>query len=444
MIILNKILWAITTILIIYSGIYFTKKLNYVQLRIKQLFSSFSKDEKNTSTLRTLTLSLGSRIGVGSLAGVALAIYYGGVGSIFWMCIITILTAPNSLVESTLAVLYREKDGDLYKGGPSFYINKGLNLKYLASIYAVLIIITYVLGFLSIQTNTMTIYINDFININKTIIGFIISLISFIIFLKGTKYITKFTSYIVPIMSLFYIIVSVIVVLNNIQEIPNIIYFTLKDALNFKAFNSGLITSLIVGSQRGIFATECGIGTGAIASGTSTTNNPIKQGMIQLIGVYFSTFIICMSTAIIIITSPYKEVIKNEINGIEITNFAFNYHLGSFGYITLILLIFFFAFSTIVSGYYYGESNLKYLIKNANNKNLFIFKFTTFIILVIGSIIKSSILWNTIDILAAILSIINVTSILLLKKEVISEWNNYRRSIKLDRKRLGSNFKRRI
>jgi AGCS family alanine or glycine:cation symporter len=444
MIILNKILWGITTILIIYSGIYFTKKLNYVQFNIKKLFSSFSREKDGISSFATLTLSLGSRIGVGSLAGVALSIYYGGIGSIFWMCIITILTAPNSLVESTLAVIYREKDVDIYKGGPSFYINKGLNRKHLANIYAILIIIAYVGGFLSIQTNTMTLYIHDLTNINKTIIGLVISLISLIIFLRGTKYITKFTSYLVPVMSIFYIVISIIVIVNNLEQIPSIIYSIVKEAFNIKSFNYGLVTSIIIGAQRGIFATECGIGTGAIASGTSSTKSPIKQGMIQLIGVYFSTFVICMSTALIILTSPYTKTIKDKINGIEMTNFAFNYHLGSFGYVTLILLIFFFAFSTIISGYYYGESNLKYLLKKTSNKVLLMFQFMTFIILVLGSIIKSSILWNTIDILVAILSIINVSSCFLLRQKVFNEWNNYRKVLKDDRKRLGFNFKRRI
>jgi len=421
----NKLLWSITTILMIYNGIYFTFKLKGIQFRFKDIFKSLKKSNSDDtiSPFETLTMALAGRIGVGSLAGVALSIYVGGVGTIFWMWVTALICAPNAFSESVLGVLYHKKDNDIYVGGPSYYINYGLKKKKLSKLYAFLIIITYIFGFLSIQSNTITKAITDVVNIDPIIIGIIITLVTSFIIFSGVKGIAKVTSALVPVMSLIFILVSLFIIGINIDKIPNVIVGIVKHAFNFKALGMGIFSTFIIGLQRGIFSNEAGIGTGAIASSISN-DNPVKQGLLQVLGIYFTTLAICTITAFVIILSDYNTLILNDINGIEITNYAFSFFVGKLGNITVIISIILFAFSTIVAGYYYGESNLKFLVKN--DKYTFILKIVTLFMLLISSVVSSNILWNFVDIFVAILGIINIISIFYLRKDIIKEVKNYK------------------
>ena len=422
---INAIIWVIATIFLVVCGLYYTFKLKFVQFNFKKIISSLRKshsDNNGISPFKTLTLSLAARIGVGSLAGIALGIYNGGVGVVFWIWLSSLIILPNSFVESTLAVIYHEKDGDYYIGGPAYYISKGLKLKKLAIIYAIIVFLCYIGGFLAIQSNTIATSIKTYMNISPIITGIIVASVSYLIIFRGLKRIANFTSFMVPIMGIVYVIIALIVIITKIDMIPSIISNIIKEAFNFKAFGWGIISSIIIGFQRGIFSSEAGMGTGAIASGTSDTKYPSKQGYIQMLGVYFTTFIICTSTVFVILTSNINFGDFTNPNGIEITLRALNSHLGVFGTIVLIFTIIAFAFSTIISGYYYGESNLKYLDKKMNNKKIHILNIVVAIILFYGAIANPKILWNTVDIGAGILAIINCFSIIMLynviKKEV--------------------------
>lgn len=432
---INKILWAIATVLIISSGIYFSIKLNGVQFKFKDIFKSLKKDNKNSENItpfQTLSMALAGRIGVGSLAGVALSIYIGGIGTIFWMWITAFLCAPNAFSEGLLGVLYHEKDGDnVHVGGPSFYIKKGLNKKKLANIYAVLIIVTYVFGFLSIQSNTITRSITEVIEIEPIVIGVIITILTALIIFRGATGIIKASSKLVPIMSIIYIGSALFIILSNINKLPMLFLNIIIEAFNFKALGMGVFSSFIIGIQRGIFSNEAGIGTGAIASATTDTNNSVKQGLLQILGVYFTTLVICTLTALVIMLSDYSVLDLVDINGIEITNFAFSYFIGTFGRITIIFSIILFAFSTIVAGYYYGESNLKFL--NRNPKLVIILKISTLMILLFSSVISATFLWNFVDAFVAILGIINIISLFYLQKDIVKEWKNYKVIRKYDK-----------
>lgn len=430
MIYLNKICWSIATILLVGCGIYYTFKLNFIQFSFKEMIKSLknkSKKENSVSPFETLSLALAARIGVGSLAGIAIGIYSGGIGVIFWIWMSSLFTIPNTFVESLLAVLYRQKDGDFYKGGPAYYISKGLGYNRLAIIYAIVISICYLGGFLAIQANTISASISNFTNIPNYITGIIVSIISFLIIYKGLKSITKFTSKLVPIMGIGYLLICVAVIFLNIKLIPTLFINIVKEAFNIKALGFGVLSSFIIGIQRGIFSSESGIGTGACASGTSDTDSPVKQGMVQMIGIYFTTFIICTSTAIIILTSNVDINNFTNVNGIEIVQSALNYHLGDIANLILTVIIITFAFSTVVSGYYYGESNIKYIFKNISDKGVFFLKIIVVLVIIYGAIASPTNLWNIVDIGVAILAIINVVAIFLLRKDVFIEMNNYRK-----------------
>ncbi len=417
----NKILWGVATAFIIWAGIYFSFKLKFIQFDLKKIIKyTFKKEnKKGLNSFSTLMLTLAGKIGVGSIAGVALAIYIGGLGTIFWMWIIALISAANTYAETYVGIVYNEIDEEnIFKGGPSYYIKNGLKKNILAYICAIIIISCYLFGFIPIQANTITKSINEITYINPIIIGLILCFFSAIIIFGGIKKISKASNKIVPLMTLLYLIIAIYIIVNNINIIPDIFISIFKNAFNIKSFTTGFITTLIIGIQRGIFANESGLGTGSIASSTINTNEPYKAGYVQMLGVYIATFLICTSTAIIIATSDYSSINFFDVNGIEITQYAFNYHLGIFGNILIIISIILFAFSTILTGYYYIESNLKFFNNNISNTKLFIAKIITLIFLFIGCIISSKKLWNIVDILIAILAIINIYSLLKLKDKI--------------------------
>lgn len=427
---INSIIWSISTVMLVLSGFYFAFKLDFLHLKLRKLFKVLKKNDKDSSgisPMSSLMVSLGACIGVGSLAGIALSIYKGGVGTIFWILLSCIIVAPNSLVENTLAVVYHEKSGKDYLGGPAYYIKKGLGKKKLSYLYASLIIITYIFGFLTIQSNTIAKSLTTVFNIPSIIIGIIVGILSFLIIFKGIKGISKFSNIFIPAMSLIYLLMTLLVVIKNISLLPSLIINIITSAFNFKALGWGMFSVIIIGVQRGIFSNEAGLGTASIASGSSNTKDAIKQGMISTLGVYFVTFVVCLGTALIILTSNYNPLNYLDVNGIEITRDALSYHLGIVGDVLLYICIIAFSFSTIISGYYYGESNLKFIFKNISPTYILGLKIITCFLLVLGSFISPTFLWNLVDILAGILAIINIYAIFSLRRDIIEEYLVYKR-----------------
>ena len=381
-------------------------------------FKSFKKDsdqKEGLSPFRTLMLSLAGRIGVGSISGVSLAIYTGGAGTIFWIWVIALISAPLAYSESYLGVKYKEKDGKHYIGGPAYYLKKALNKPTLGIIYAILIIICYVIGYMSIQSNTIMKATYNLINVKPIIIGLFLSIISGMIIFGGIKKISNATSKIVPVMSGVYILLALFIIIKNISLVPNMFYLIFKSAFNFKSFTSGFLATLLLGVQRGLFSNEAGIGTGSIAAASGSSNNPSSSGFLQMMGVYITSLFICTATAIIVLISSYNQLSLADVNGIEIASYAFNYHLPNLGNIILSVSIFLFAFSTILTGYYYGESSLKFL---TNNKGIIILKLLTILIIFLGSILSPSILWKFTDIMVALLALINIYAIIKMRHDL--------------------------
>jgi len=426
--ILTDILWSIAIIFLIGGGLYFSVRLGFPQLKIKSLFRGFKRgDKRGVSPFKSLTMSLAARIGVGSLAGIAFAIYLGGPGAVFWIWVSGIITSVNAFCESYLGVKYQEKDGDAYKGGPSFYIAKGLNNQKLATIYSILIILAYVLGFMTIQANTITASIFNHYNIDRFLVGIILVIISGLSIIKGLDRIVNITSWLVPIMGIGYISLSLLVIILNLDKLHSVLTLIIEDAFSLKSFGAGLLTTFVIGIQKGVFSTEAGLGTGAIASSCSCSYDKISLGLLQILGIYFTVFVVCTSTAIIILTSNYTSLVIENINGIEITQYALNYHLGRFGAVVLLFSVIALAYSTIVAGYYYGESSLKYLIKNIKKRHISYLKIVTLILLMFGSVASPTTLWKIVDILVAILSIINMYSLLRMRKEIICDYQKFQK-----------------
>ena len=416
---LKSIIWAIVTILLIFISIYFSFKLKFVQFDLPNIFRSlFKKSNGNISTLESLSINLAAKIGVGSLSGSALLIFIGGYGTVFWMWIITLITGIIAYIEGYLGVKYQRinKFNELV-GGPSFYLEKVTKLKLIPLLYSLLIIISYIFGFITIQSNTIVKSVNYVFDINKYIILIILVLLSGFIIFKGIKKIATFSAKIVPLMGIIYIILGIYIIIINVELIPSMLLNIVKSAFNFKSFFSGFIASLIIGVQRGIFATEIGLGTSAI-SASLTNDEASKQGYVQLFGIYFTSFVICTITAFIIISAKINVGNYININGIELVIDAFVYHLGGVGTLLFVIITILFAFSTIVSGYCFGELALDYVMEDVNKKSINVFKVLTIILIFAGGLISPNILWNLIDILIALLTIINLYAIYLLRNKI--------------------------
>lgn len=422
----TKIIWLVASTLIIISGIYFTIKLNFIQFRLIKMFKSLKIKNKNKETIKpfaSLMMVLAGRIGVGSIAGIAISIYYGGIGSIFWMWISSILGASLTFLETTLGMIYQKKDTqNICKGGPSYYIKYGLNNNLLGNIYAILIIISDIFGFISIQTNTITHAVQEIVNIRGYIIGLIICIFVMIIIVGGTKRIANFSSKMVPSMTMLYLTICIGIVIVNITKIPQMFLLIFKNAFDFRAIKGGMLGSIIIGIQRGIFSSEAGIGTGAIAAATTdalTIEEKISQGYMQMLGVYITTFFICTSTALVLLISNISNLSFTNFNGIELVQISFVSQIGTVGKYFIFLIIFLFAFTTILSSYYNGESSLKYFIEKPD-KSLLILKMFTIISIFIGAVFSSNIIWNFIDIFVGILAIINIYALIKLKDKVLN------------------------
>lgn len=399
--IITSITWAITTILIIFASLHYTKKYHAPQIHLLKIIKSLkvtATSKKNITSLEAITMTLSEKIGVGSLSGVALALYFGGPGTILYILIFTLIASVLSYAETSLAITHKSPNSH----GPTSYIQK--TSPRLSSLYSILLVVAYSGLFLAVQANTIT----KVLPISPHITSIILTISVLILIYKSLKTITSLSSYLMPLMILTYFIVALYILITNLPQIPEVFSKIISSALTPKAGLSSLIYIIIYSLQRTIFMTEVGIGTTAI-SASLVPEDPHKQGLSSIFTIYLTTFVVCLATALIILTSPYETLTIPNPNGIEITLFAFNYHLGTFGSIFLTITIIMFAYTTIISLSIFGELNLHYLPKK-------LFKIIILIITFMSCFLSPSFLWNITDLLVALLIIINITSMIKITK----------------------------
>lgn len=430
---LIQLLWIIATIMIFVCGTYLCIKLNFIHLNINKMIQAITKKKskkENISAFESLAMSLAGKIGVGSLSGIALAIYLGGPGVIFWIWLTSFLCATNSFAESVLAVVFRKKDkGGTYLGGPFYYIKEGLNNKKLAILYAFIVLISFIFGFMPIQVNTVTKSINTIFSIPPIIVGLVIAFLVGITIIGGVRKIASVTSKLVPFMTILYFSICLYIIVKNHIMIPTIFKDIFENALNIKSFGLGIISTMLIGMQKGIFSSEVGLGTGAIAMATADTNSAGENGMVETFGIHFENIITATITALVICMCNYKALNIPDTNGIEITLYAFTKHLGDIGPLLITIIITLFGLATALTGYYYAESSLKF-IKKTNKFDILFLKIVTITALFLSSIVSSETLWQLTDIVVGILAIINIYSIYRLKDIVIEEYKFYKVGLK--------------
>ncbi len=410
---ISDIIWVITTFLILYVGVFYTIKLKLPQFKLTNVFKKNEGNEKS-NTLKLLSLTLAGKIGVGSIAGIALCIFQGGKATIFWLWISSIILASLTYVETKLSIKYRSKENNRYVGGPSFYIEKGLNNKKLAKAYAFLIILAYVLAFISVQTNTIVKQMEMTFNFSKLSIAIFLVVITYFSLKKGVDSISNLTAFLVPVMGGLYICIGIYVITNNFDQTLVVLKEIVTEAFDIEGLKGAILIPIIIGIERGVFSSESGIGTTAMITALSNNNDVEKEAKLQVLATFFTSLVICTITALIILTTSYQNINFTDINGIEVVTYAFYKHLGPIGIIILTIVIFLFAFSTIVTCFYYGEASLKYL----TSKNTNYLKWIIIAIMIYSSFSSPVVIWNTTDIIIAMIAIINVYAMYKLKDKI--------------------------
>jgi len=394
---------------------------------IRLLGDSTSKSEKgkkHISSFQAFAVSLASRVGTGNLAGVATAIALGGPGAVFWMWIIALMGAATAFVESTLAQLYKQSHSDSYIGGPAYYISKGMKNKWMAGLFAVLITITFALSNNSVQSNTICSAMQTAFGLDPMWVGLVLAGLTLVVVFGGIQRVAYVSSIIVPVMAIGYLILSVVIILMNIDLIPHVFKVIIQNAFGLgQAVGGGLGMTIIYGVKRGLFSNEAGEGSAPNAAATAAVSHPVKQGLIQALGVFTDTLVVCSCTAFIILISGLYEV--EGLNGISLTQSALESEVGASGPVFIAVAIFLFAYSSIIGNYYYGEANVRYLTKST--WVLAVFRIMSGGLMVMfGAMATLETVWNIVDICMALLTACNLIAIVTLGKYAFRLLEDYR------------------
>jgi len=429
---LGDFLWTYIGIAVLIGcAIYFTITTKGVQFRMigEMIRIMLGKDQNNGSykpkigSFQAFAVSLSSRVGTGNLAGVASAIFVGGPGAIFWMWIMALLGAATAFMEATLAQLFKRKDpkGRFY-GGPAYYMETGVGKKWMGIAFSFFMILGFGLANQTVQSNTLSSAIANAFNIDQFVVGIVIALLTVSIILGGINRISKVTSILVPIMAIGYILLAIYIFFANITVVPQMLKLIVDNALGIRQAGGAAIgTAIIVGVKRGLFSNEAGEGSAPNAAAIADTSHPVKQGLIQSLGVFVDTIIICTCTAFIILLSGLYDCGQD---GIILTSSAFESHLGLAGKYFLTAAIFLFAFSTIIANYYYGETNIIFIIKS--RKAVMAFRVITGFVIAAGSALTLQSTWNLVDFAMVLLTFLNLTAVLLLSGKVKKLLSDYR------------------
>ena len=442
---INDFLWTYILIAVLVGcGLWFTWRTRFVQFRmlkemIRLLGDSSVKHpgHKHISSFQAFAVSVATRVGTGNLAGVATAIAIGGPGAVFWMWIIALIGSATAFVESTLAQLFKLRHKDSFIGGPAYYIQKGMHNRWMSALFAILITITFGLSYNSIQSNTICQAMNEAFGWNQVLTGIVLVMMSLAIVFGGIQRIAKVSSVIVPVMAIGYFILAFVIVLMNIHLMPHVFKVIISNAFGLEQITGGgLGATMMNGIKRGLFSNEAGEGSAPNVAATASVSHPVKQGLIQALGVFTDTLLVCSCTAFIILISGLYS--HPELNGIALTQSALQSEIGSSGPIFIAIAIFLFAFSSIIGNYYYGEANIRFLFgrKEENNNGklksiLFIYRLCSGGVLVMfGALASLEIVWNLGDLCMALLTACNLIAILVLGKYAFKLLKDYQQQKK--------------
>ena len=439
---INDVMYTyILVILLVGVGIYFTIRTRGVQFRllgdgIKSMLEKTEKTEngeKKVSSFQALMISTASRVGTGNIAGIATAIAAGGPGAVFWMWIMAVIGGASAFIESTLAQIYKVKEGGQYRGGPSYYMERALGKRWMGILFSILLIICFAYGFNGLQSynisSALEYYIADYSNTHwPMVLGIVLAVAAGFVIWGGVHRIGFISSVIVPIMATLYILLGLVTMVLNITELPAMFAMIIKEAFDVKAIMGGFAGSaVVVGIKRGLFSNEAGMGSAPNASASADVDHPVKQGLVQIISVFIDTLLICSSTAIMLLVSGVEG--KSEtLDGIPYVQAAISANVGEWGIHFITFSIFAFAFSSLIGNYFYAESNILFI---KNSKLLLnIFRVTCVVAVFLGAQADFKLVWNLADITMGLMAIVNIIAIFLLGKIAIKCLKNYEKKKK--------------
>lgn len=440
---LNALIWSPPLVgLCLLAGLFFSIRSRFVQLRMLpemwRLLFQRREGEIGLSSFQALTLTLAGRVGTGNIAGVATAICFGGPGALFWMWAVAFLGASSAFVESTLGQIYKEKIEDQYRGGPAFYIEKGLRSKPYAWLFAIVTILASTVFCPGVQSNSIAAAWQEAFDIDATVSAAIITSILCFVIIGGLKRIAQFTSIIVPFMAQAYIVVALIIVGINWEQIPAVFSMIVSSAFGTDSVLGGLLGSAISwGVKRGIYSNEAGQGTGPHASSAAAVSHPAKQGLVQAFSVYIDTLFVCSATGFMIlmtgcynITAPDGTMLFEGLKGVEAgpvyTQAAIDRLMPGLGGPFIAITIFFFAFTTILGYYYMAETNAAYINRTLRKPIIMtVIKVIFLGTVAFGALKASTLIWTMADVGVGTMAWLNLIAILLLQKPAFAALKDY-------------------
>ncbi|TXD96081.1 alanine:cation symporter family protein [Psychrobacter frigidicola] len=436
--------YGLLMFVLIGAGVYFTIATRFMQFRhfghMWQLLRTSNQGRKDggISSFEALMTSLAARVGTGNLAGVAIAIYLGGPGAVFWMWMTAIVGMSTSFIESTLAQAYKVPHTDnVYRGGPAYYIEKGLGQRWMAVFFSICLLIAFGLAFNGVQSNTIAQATNEAFGVPTWMTGVLLVVLVAPVVFGGLRSVARIAGKVVPVMAILYILLALYIIVTNFSQFPSAIALIVKSAFGFEQAAGGVIgygiaQAMINGIKRGLFSNEAGMGSApnAAATAQSYPDHPAVQGFMQMLGVFIDTLVICTATASIIILSGVVNP-SVEQEGIQLTQLALSQYVGDMGVIFVAIAIFFFSFTSIIANYSYGESNLEFISGEKNAKvMIMVFRFLVLGMVFVGAVASLPAIWNFADLSMGLMALTNLTAIVLLSPVALRILRDYERQLK--------------
>lgn len=427
--IINGIMWNknLLVILLVVSGIIFTIRTRGVQFRLFthmcQLLTEKSKAGKDeVSSFQAFCISTASRVGVGNLAGVVAAVSVGGPGSVFWMWVVALLNSSTAFIESTIAILYREKDPKGgYRGGAPYFLTKGLNQRWLGILFVIFALICWG-GVFQVISNSVTESFNTAFGINTSMTSLILVILSAGVLFGNRNKIVKVLDKMVPFMAALYLIVVFYIIVKNIGLMGTTMVDIFEHAFGVKQFLGGTFGSVVMeGVKRGLFSNEAGSGSAPCAAAAAEVEHPAKQGLIQALGVLVDTVVICSATAFVILLS--KGHVQEGLGGMTLLQEAFRYHVGEWGVVFTAVILFLFSFSTILGISFYAKPNLYFLYEKEWPQEAF--KIFTLIMLYWGGVRQNFLVWSLADLGLGLMTIVNMIGVFPLVSKALESLKEY-------------------
>lgn len=434
-------LWQYLVYLLLGTGLFFTFTTGFVQIRllkrsVQEMMGGRKEgeDPHGITPFQAFVTGLASRVGVGNIAGVAIAVATGGPGAVFWMWMTALIGMSSAFAESSLAQLFKVRDhkNGHFRGGPAYYITQGLKQKWLAILFALSLIFCFGLVYNAVQANSIVAATEVAWGWNKHAVGVGLVILTAPIIFGGIKRVSKVAEALVPIMAILYLLMALFVMATNIAEVPRVFALIFEHAFKFESAAGGLLGGLIsqsmmIGIKRGLYSNEAGQGSAPNAAAAAEVKHPVSQGMIQMLGVFVDTMIVCSCTAFMLLLSDV--VSSPDLSGVQLTQAAIVSHVGAWGADFLAVVLFMFAFSSVIGNYAYAESNIQFI--KSHWLVLTIFRMMVLGMVYFGAVAKVPVVWDMADLTMGIMALINLVAILALSPLVFLLLKDYQAKLRM-------------